>query len=273
VVFGLDEGVLIIPAFRRRAAQLRSGALARLRLATALALAPLAGGACQRPLEVVPTSYLAIVMLVDDSAAAHTLVHYRVTELSGTLGIDTQLTRVARDTVILDLPPATYTVTVDGLPATCGIPRGTAQMVEVYPPPSTALARYFAFCRPTLTLATLVEGAAQDSEFTWRLEGPGALRVGVIGGNDSLHLESLTAGRYTLRLGLVADNCVAVSDGGLEQSVEVPDSGGAALLFRIACSDEARRPRLLAVAASYHDGAAGFTFRAVDPDRDIERYW
>lgn len=273
MVFGLDEGVLVVPAFRRRAAQLRSGALARLPVATALSLALLAGSACERPLEVVPTSYLAIVTLVDDAVAARTLVHYRVTELSGTLGIDTLLTRAARDTVILDLPPATYTVTVDGLPATCGVPRGTVQMVEVYPPPSTALARYFAFCRPTFTLATLVEGAAQDSEFTWRLDGPGALRVGVIGANDSLHLDGLPAGRYTLRLGLVADNCVATSDGGLEQSVDVPESGGAALLFRLACSDAARRPRLLAVAASYHDGAAAFVFRAVDPDRDIERYW
>jgi hypothetical protein len=275
MVFRLDEGVLVVPAFRRRAAQLRSGASARLRVAVALtqALALLAGSACERPLEVVQTSYLAIVLLVDDSATARTLVHYRVTELSGTLGIDTVVSRAARDTVILDVPPATYTVTVDGLPATCGIPRGTAQMVEVYPPPSTALARYFAFCRPTLTLATLVEGAAQDSQFIWRLDGPGAPRVGVIRGNDSLRLDSVAAGRYTLRLGLVADNCVITSDGGAEQSLEVPETGGAAALFRVACSDEARRPRLLAMAASYHDGAAAFAFRAVDPDRDIERYW
>lgn len=40
----------------------------------------------------------------------------------------------------------------------------------------------------------------------------------------------------------------------------------------IACSDVARLPQLLHFAASYRQGVSGLTFRAADPDHDIERY-
>ena len=42
--------------------------------------------------------------------------------------------------------------------------------------------------------------------------------------------------------------------------------------FRVVCSDEALRPRLLSVASSYHDGASGFVAVVTDAGRDVERY-
>lgn len=222
---------------------------------------------------MVPTSYLAIVTLFDDtSTVARAPVTYRVSELSGTLGVDTVLVRAPSDTVLLDLPPATYTVTVDGLPSTCGIARGTVQYIVVYPPPSTALARYFVLCKPALTLVTLTDGVPLDDAYTWRVEGPGVSRSGLIGANDTLRVEGVTGGTYTVELGHVAGHCVVTGDGGRRQSLHVDSTGGAAVMFRVACSEEAKRPRLVAFGASYHDGAAALFFRATDPDRDIERY-
>lgn len=233
----------------------------------------LAGTACDRPTDVVPVSWLAVVTLFDDSLDARDrALRYRVTELSGTLGIDTIVSRAAADTLVLDLPEATYEVELLDLPATCSVARGTVQYVVVYPAPSTALARYFVLCRPALLLAAVTDGLDADSLYTWTLSGPSGSRVGLIGANDTLRLENLAPGRYDITLSHLAGNCVAVSDGGRRQSIVVDSTGGAALTFRVTCSRESQRPRLLRAAASAHDSAAALTFAATDPDRDIERY-
>jgi hypothetical protein len=93
-----------------------------------------------------------------------------------------------------------------------------------------------------------------------------------MGGNDTLRLDGLAPGDYTLQLDHVAPNCVVTSDGGATQHAVVSDSVSVLMDFRIVCSDEARRPRILSFASSYHDGTSGFMFRAADPDHDIERY-
>jgi hypothetical protein len=237
------------------------------------ALLGLAGTACEPTTEVVPVSYLAVVALFDDSAAAGRLtLRYHIAELSGTVGVDTLIERPARDTLILELPPATYAVGLDGLPSTCTVSRGTEQWVQVYPPPSTALARYFVRCQPALTLLTTTEGSRADSLYVWTLDGPAGRRSGLIGGNDSLRFDSLAPGSYDVVLSHVAPNCVVVSDGGPFRLAAVPPGGGASLRYRVACSDPAHRPQLLSLAASARGASVAFTLRATDPDRDMDRY-
>lgn len=246
---------------------------ARLRAAAAIALCSGAVAACDRPVVVVPTSYLAVVTALDDpTAGGRVRFAYRVRELSGTFPVDTTLTVTVRDTVILPLEPATYAVVLDSLPPTCSARQGSEQYVVVAPPPSTAIARYFILCRTALSVRVATDGFAVDSQFIYRLGGPGSARDGLIGATDTLDFDELAPGAWTVTLGHVSQNCVITSDGGSRQTVTVPPEGGATVDFRVACSDEARRPRLLSFAAGYRDGAAAFVLRAADPDRDIERY-
>lgn len=208
-----------------------------------------------------------------DGISVTTPYHYRIEELSQTLGIDTTLTLAPADTVILPVPPATYRVTLDGLPAKCRIQGGESQEVVIPEGANTALLRFLVLCEAQLLIENLVEGLLADSEFVYRVaDGAGAERVGLIRANDTVLLDGFVPGSHTVRLTHVAPNCHVVSDGGDTRTVAIPASGTAALALRVACSDPPHAPELLGVAARYQDGASTVLFRARDPDRDIERY-
>lgn len=231
--------------------------------------------ACERATGPVVVSYLAVVAQIDarEGVTPGTRFTYRVTELSGTLGIDTVIAVAPTDTVILRMPGATYRVSLEGLRPTCVSRYGPTQFVVVVEGGHTSLARYFISCQPPLEVRTLTDGANIDPEFIYRLRATGGdERVGLIGANDTLLLDGLASGEYTISLHHVAGHCVVTSDGGPARSVHVDSAGGTQIDLRVTCSDEAQRPRLLAFAASYHDGVSAFVFRAADVGRDIERY-
>ena len=229
----------------------------------------------QGPGEPVPVSYLAIVSLLETPVGpgAGARYRYRVSELSGTLGVDTLIEAVPGDTIILRLDPATYDVEVDGLPAFCGSRHGPTQRVLVLDPPSTSIARYHIYCEAALLLATATDGAMPDDAYVYEVgrEGDSA-RVGLLRGTDTTYILGLPPGAHTVRLRHVSGNCVVTSNGGDRQVVDVEAEGGADAVFRVECSDPAQRPTLLDLASSYRDGVSAFYARATDPDGDLERY-
>ena len=230
---------------------------------------------CEHATGPVAASYLAIVTLIDAPVGIDPGAHYsyRVRELSGTLGIDTTVSVAPQDTVILRLPPATYGVTLAGLPPPCASRYGLQQYLVVVDGPSTSLARYYVSCQTPLTVYTFSEGTAPDPEMVYRLRAPdGAERIGIAGANDTLRFDALAAGEYEFSLSLIAPHCVVTSDGGTDPRVTIPPGGGAELDVHIACSDEALRPHLVDAAATYRQGVSALVFRVTDPDRDVERY-
>jgi hypothetical protein len=222
---------------------------------------------------VVPTSYLAVVTLLDDPRFLDVARwRYRIQERSGVTGLDTLVAASARDTVVMAVPAATYSVELDGLPASCRARQGEEQFVQVLPGASTSLARFFVVCTRALSIQVAADGAPLDERFIWRLDGPMTGRTGLLGPLDSVVFDTLGPGRYTVSLGHVAAHCVVTSAGGAMVSVDVPREGGARVDFRVRCSDAARRPRVDRFAASYRDGVSGFVFQAADPDADLDHY-
>ena len=154
-------------------------------LAGLLGVVPLG---CKRITEPIPVSYLAIVPLISTPAGVSpgTRYSYRVQEVSGTLHIDTTLAVAPFDTVFLQLPPATYTVTLDGLPGWCDSRYGAEQYLAVFDGPSTALVRYYITCRATLTVQMVEEGpGVPDAEMVYTLSGAGVERYGITHAPDT----------------------------------------------------------------------------------------
>ena len=243
-------------------------------IAAAVAIGAGAVG-CEHTTGPVAVSYLAIVTLVDAAPGISPGGHYsyRVREVSGTLNIDTTINVAPQDTVILRLPPATYGVTLSGLPGPCASRYGLQQYLVVTDGPSTSLARYYVSCQTPLTVYMFSEGTAPDPEMVYRLTAPeGAERIGIAHANDTLRFDALTAGEYRFSLSLIAAHCVVTSNGGAQPRVTIPPGGGAELDVHVACSDEALRPHLVQAAATYREGVSALVFRVTDPDRDVERY-
>ena len=198
---------------------------------------------------------------------------YRVEDLVVPGRVDTVISATPADTVIIPLEASTYRVTLLGLPARCAARTGTVQQVLLLEQYNTGIARYVVNCAPSLAFAVYSFGTNPDQRFTWYLDGPTS-RSGVASPNDSILLSPLAAGRYTLSLGHLAPNCVVISDGGVEQRFVVDSAGGGPFrAFSVSCVDEAMQPRIVSLRGSYHDDAIGFVITAVDPDRDIRRFW
>jgi hypothetical protein len=246
------------------------------RLSSLFALHVLAALACtDAPTAPIGAPYLAVVVLVDapDEVTSRGPYGFRIRELSGTLKYDTVFQATPRDTVILSVQPATYLVEMAGVPASCGVRDGAAQLVAVLPKTNTSLARFLITCRNALTLVALTDGSLVDSAYVYTLTGTkGEIRAGALAGNDTLLLDNLPPDDYVVSLRHVESNCQVMSDGGDNISVTVSDRGGATAFFRVACSELARRPRIAHFAGSFAQGAAGFVVRVVDIDRDVERY-
>jgi hypothetical protein len=198
---------------------------------------------------------------------------YRVEELSQSLNIDTTLIAAPSDTILLSVPPASYQVTLKGLPPKCRVQGDSAQSVVIPEGTNTALLRFLVICEAQVFLENLTEGQGIDPEFIYRVRDAGGIeRVGLIRANDTLLLDGFTPGSHTLLLTHVASNCQVVSDGGNQIDLQIQATGTTNLALRVACSDPAQQPELLSVAGSYHGGVSGFVFTARDPDKDIERF-
>ena len=231
-------------------------------------------GGCSESTSPAQPPYIAIVTVITapggtDIGDRYT---YRVTEISGTLGIDESFRVAPHDTVIVPVRPATYQVTLRGLPPQCRVQDGSDLYILVPQGANTALVRYQISCESLVTVTTATDGYDADASYIYRLDGPGGEHLGILGANDTLRFDGLGPGEYSVGLSHVAGNCVVTSDGGATRHLALADTGGTRLDFRVVCSDDSKRPRLLSFASSYHDGTSGFIFRATDPDHNIERY-
>lgn len=244
------------------------------RRASALLVATLALGACRDDVAAPPgPPYIAIVARVEgrDTAPAFT---YRVREASGTLPVDRTLRGGPADTLVLSVQPASYEVTLDGVPPTCAVRDGGRQFIVVPENTNTTVVRWSITCRPALTIATGTDGLMPDSQYVWSLvnAGGGTVRAGTIGATATVAIADVPPGDYLVALDLVDDGCTVTSDGGDRARVTVGAAGGAAATFRVRCSDPARRPALPQLAASAHDGVVAWVARARDPDGDLDSY-
>jgi hypothetical protein len=138
---------------------------------------------------------------------------------------------------------------------------------------NTALVRNQISCQSLITVSTATDGTTPDASYVYHLTGPNTDRSGILNANDTLRIDGIPPGTYTVNLGHVSGNCVITNDGGSRLQFAIADSGGTTADFRVTCSEEAARPKLIFFQSSYHDGASGFMLRAVDPNRDIERYY
>lgn len=257
-----------------RLARSLGGAAARI-VPWALLLTVLLGlSGCSDATGPTQPPYIAVVAIISAPPGTDvgTQYSYHIEEISGTLKIDHTFRVAPTDTVIMPVKPATYRVTLSGLPPQCKVQDGTEIYLLVPEGSNTAIWRYIISCQPQLTLTTGTDGASADAAFIYRVEGPGGERTGIMSGNDTTLMDHLPAGDYDVSLTHVADNCVVTSDGGPALHLTIDGTGGTRAEFRIICSDPAHRPALLSFASSYHDGTSGFLIRAADPDHDIERY-
>ncbi len=265
----------------------RRGSRGGARVLTAMLLATVSVNGCERAATspAAPATYLAIVAKVaaPEGVSLGNRFSYRVSELSGTVGVDTTIVVAPRDTVLMSVPPATYRVDLD-LPAFCDERRGTARHIVVTPSAMTgvsgktltSIVRYHVTCRPSLTITTTTEGPGEpDSDLIYHVvrtdEGDTLTRTGMIAPTDTVMLDEMPAGEYRVRLMHVSQYCVVTNNGGRSRHVFVDGSGGTAVWFRVTCADPAARPQVVDFQSSYRRGISGVYVRAADPDRDIER--
>lgn len=219
--------------------------------------------------------YLAIVMHLSTLPGVNppARIAYHIKELSGTLNIDRVIEASPTDTVILPVPPATYVITAQDIPATCLVRDGNQRAIVLTDQDNTGIIRYVIQCRGALTIIAETDGYDPDNAFIYQLQSDtGYERLATLGANDTAVVEGLAAGNYSLRLAGIAPNCVVVNDGGRRLSFTLAAAGGTILNFRVLCARESERPRILSLVSSYNLGSSAFAFRVSDPNRDVDGY-
>jgi hypothetical protein len=220
--------------------------------------------------------YLAIVTALTKwpGAAAPAEIKYRIRDVAGLTPFEREVIVSPTDTIILPVPPGSYVVNAIDIPTRCVIPRGGAERgIALSETDNTGLIRYSIECRGFLGVTALTDGADLDKEYIYRLRrSDGTERLGILAANDTVTLNDATPGDLEVDIAGVAPNCIITSDGGSRQRVTIAPTGGAAIEFRVICSDAAQRPKVLAFTSSYSFGASIFQFRVFDPDDDISGY-
>jgi hypothetical protein len=210
-------------------------------------------------------------------ASAPKTLTYRIRQsTAGEVQFDEQRTVSPTDTIIIPLDPGTYIVETSDLPARCVIPRGQRlQGITLNENDNTGIIRWQIECRGLLSIAVISDGWQPDNNFVFRARSrrTNLERTGLIAGNDTLTIEDIGPGEIDIDIGAVAENCVITSDGGSRQRVMVDSTGGAAVAFRVQCSDPARQPRITAFTSGFTQGASIFQFRVFDPDADLVGYY
>ncbi len=241
------------------------------------ALVPFLLSSCKDTTAPPGPPYLAIVTTLTTwkGASAPQTVTYTIRDLVNKQAVPIQVTTSPKDTTIVSLKPGNYVVEADSLPDRCVIPRGGNQQgITLLQTDNTGIIRWAIECRTLVSIAVLSDGFDVDREFVYRVRpANGAEKTGIIAANDTLSFDNLPDGEYVIDIGGVADNCTVTSDGGTRQKIKVERTGGAAIAFRVICSDPAHRPKLVDFVAGYDLGAAVFAFKVIDPDHDIEGYY
>jgi hypothetical protein len=241
------------------------------------ALVPFLMSGCKDTTAPPGPPYLAIVtnLTTWKGASAPATVSYTIRDLTNANAIPKQVTTSPKDTTIVSLKPGNYVVEADSLPDRCVIPRGGNQQgITLLESDNTGVIRWTIECRTLVSIAVLSDGFNVDREFVYRARtANGTERTGIIAANDTISFDNSSEGDYVVDIGGVADNCTVTSDGGTRQKIKVERTGGAAIVFRVICSDPAHRPQVSSFVAGYDLGAAVFTFKVVDPDHDIEGYY
>ena len=187
--------------------------------------------------------YIAIVAIFSSSGDTDLgrQYTYRVTEISGTTGIDEVIHAAPHDTIIVPVVPATYRVTLEGTPSYCRLPgNGSSEYyILVAEGTNTAIVRYQLSCESQLTVTTAADGVNTDQAFIYRLRGGTVDRAGILGPADTLRIDDLPDGQYEVALEHVASNCVVTSEQGPRPMVTVVAEGGAHADFRVVCSRRA----------------------------------
>lgn len=236
----------------------------------------LALGGCDNPITGVTRvpPFLAVVVAVDAPPEVNERGPYtfRVRELSGSIPFDTTFRASPQDTVILPVVAATYRVDVSDVPATCDVRDGRARAVVVPPNTNTSLVRFFVTCSPGLTVVTGTDGPTADPDYVVSAIGPGGTAfAAVLTANDTVRFAQMPPGEYEVSLRLVSSDCVVTSDGGQTLRTNVQSGATTLVRFRIVCSNPERRPRILGLVNSFHEGAIGYSLTAFDPNRDVLR--
>lgn len=219
--------------------------------------------------------YLAIVAKIvpGSQGIVGTEYAYRIREISGTLNIDQTVRVTPHDTVIVSLPPASYVIELgEGVPSTCRVRDDGKAFIVLDSLTNTGIVRFFVSCQQGLTIHTATDGHSIDPEFLYRLTSSSGDWLGIIGSNDTVAIDPIEAGQYTLSLLHLSPNCVVTSDAGANQQIDVSASGGTIAAFRVRCSSEVERPQVLEFNPSAHDGAAAFYLSVHDPDGDVDEY-
>ncbi|HYW52090.1 MAG TPA: hypothetical protein VE861_15855 [Gemmatimonadaceae bacterium] len=210
-------------------------------------------------------------------ASAPSSITYRIREsTAGVVSFDELRTVTPSDTIILPLAPGTYVVEAQGLPARCVLPRGSAlQGITLTEADNTGIIRYQVECRGLLSISVIADGWDVDDDFVYRIRNSAdrSERTGITSGNDTLTVEDIPAGDIEIDLGGVAPNCAITTDGGMRQRLKIESTGGAAVTYRVQCSEVARQPRITAFTSGYMQGASIFQFRVFDPDGDLLGYY
>lgn len=243
-----------------------------------VALAALAVGSCGSPLasDVAPPFVVVVprVTAVPGAALPPTL-WYRLRKLSAPRDLELTVTAGPRDTVRFGrLDVATYEVTTGGWPARCRVAEdGDRQQVIVYEENTSSIVRIRVQCEPSLQVSASIEGQPPVDSVVLRLISPeGRIQLRTVRMTDRQIIDGLPAGTYRVGYTLLPPNCRSLAPGGAATvPVEVSDAGGAIIALRYQCAPVSGVPRLVSFGASYADGLVGFTVRAVDAERNLDR--
>ena len=69
---------------------------------------------------------------------------------------------------------------------------------------NTALVRNQISCQSLITVSTATDGSVPDASYVYRLSGPSADRSGILNANDTLRIDGIPPGGYTVDLGHVS---------------------------------------------------------------------
>ncbi|MDX2184979.1 MAG: hypothetical protein SFW08_13460 [Gemmatimonadaceae bacterium] len=202
-------------------------------------------------------------------------IWYRIRKLSSPQDYDVTVTGGPRDTIRFSkLDIATYEVTANGWPERCRVTDDAdRQQVIVFAPNTTSLVRLRVLCEPSLQVTASVEGVPPTDSVIFRLVHPDGrleIRKGRIG--DRTIVDGLPAGTYRVGYGLLPPNCVPLTPGGaLTVPITVTNAGGSIISVRYQCIPPNISPRILSFRPTYADGYIGFTLRAVDANRNLDR--
>lgn len=241
-------------------------------------------GACEDTL-IEPEGFIAIITRAEGPVEVSPGESWtvRVVELSGTLGIDTTALVSPNDTLILTVPPASYDISVDGVPVTCANRFGPRRRAVLSEGGQTFTVRYNYECGSLLVVETATDGWDADDGFVYRVvDSQGRAQTGFAAPTDTVRFDGLEEGEHTVELANVASNCVVTNDGGRIRTVDIEAPFSRVVSFRVRCVDEEYSPEVLHFASSYREGVGVFYLEATDPGGnpltgggnfpDIDRY-